>query len=195
MKIILASKSPRRREILEGLDLSFDIVTADTDESCDLRDPSEYVRTLAVRKAQAVRDLLGDPEDTLIIASDTVVAVEEEILGKPQNRADAERMLRLLSGKTHEVISGVALILNGKVASAAETTKVVFGKMEEAELCRYLDSDDPYDKAGAYAIQGFPSIWIRGIEGDYFNVVGFPTHRFRSLLRDELGIALADLMK
>ncbi len=195
MRLILASKSPRRREILEGLEIPFDIVSADTDESCDLCDPSEYVRTLAVRKAEAVRDLLGSPADTLIIASDTVVAVENEILGKPQDRADAERMLRLLADKKHEVISGVALILNGKTVSAAEITKVVFGKIEEAELIRYLDSDDPYDKAGAYAIQGFPSIWIRGIEGDYFNVVGFPTHRFRSLLRDELGIALADLMK
>ncbi len=195
MKIILASKSPRRREILDGLGIAFDIVTADTDESCDLKDPSEYVRALAVRKAEAVRALLHDPKDTLIIASDTVVAAEGEILGKPHDRADAERMLRLLSDKAHEVISGVALILNGKIVSAAEVTKVFFDCITDKELARYLASNEPYDKAGAYAIQGFASLWICGIEGDYFNVVGFPTHRFRTLLGEELGIAIADLMK
>ncbi len=199
MKLILASKSPRRKEILEGLGLTFDIVTADTDETCTLEDPSAYVRELAERKALAVRDLLvssgTDLTDTLIIASDTVVAIDREILGKPRDRADAERILRLLSDRAHTVISGVALVMGDKISSAAEVTRVLFDTVDEQELARYLDSDEPYDKAGAYAIQGFASLWISGIEGDYFNVVGFPTYRFRRLLKEDFGIRIADLMR
>ncbi len=194
MKLILASKSPRRREILETLGLVFDIVTADTDETCTLTEPTRYVQELAIRKAEAVRNILPDVRDTLIVASDTVVAAAGEILGKPKDKADAEHMLRLLSGKAHEVISGIALILNGKTVAAAETTKVFFDEIEEKELELYVSSPDPYDKAGAYAIQGFPSLWISGIEGDYFNVVGFPTHCFRKLLKEEFGIAVSDLL-
>ncbi len=199
MKLILASKSPRRREILESLDLTFDIVTADTDESCSLVDPSDYVKALAIRKGEAVRELLlaegRDLSDTLIVASDTVVAAAGKILGKPHDRADAERMLRLLSGKSHAVISGIAVLSADKTVAEAEATEVLFDRIEEAELSRYLDSDEPYDKAGAYAIQGFASLWISGILGDYFNVVGFPTHRFRRLLHAEFGLSLTDLMK
>ena len=198
MQLILASKSPRRREILASLGLPFTVVTADTDESCDLTDPTLYVKEIAARKGKAVRDALiaegKDLSDTVIISADTVVACEGKILGKPHSREDAREMLTLLSGKAHTVISGVALFGGHKVAVCAEVTEVLFTDIDEKELALYLDSDEPYDKAGAYAIQGFASLWISGIKGDYFNVVGFPTHRFRQMMLDEFGIHLSDLM-
>lgn len=198
MKLILASKSPRRREILSSLGLSFEVITADTDESCDLTEPTLYVKEIAARKGKAVRDALiaegRDLSDTIIISADTVVACDGKILGKPRSREDAKEMLTLLSGKSHTVISGVALFGGDKTAVCAEVTEVVFTDIDEKELSLYLDSDEPYDKAGAYAIQGFASLWISGIKGDYFNVVGFPTHRFRQMMMDEFDTRLADLM-
>lgn len=198
MKLILASKSPRRREILGSLGLSFEVITADTDESCDLSDPTLYVKEIAARKGKAVRDALlaegRDLSDTVIISADTVVACDGKILGKPHSREEAKEMLTLLSGKTHTVISGVALFSEDKVAVCAEVTEVVFTEIDEKELSLYLDSDEPYDKAGAYAIQGFASLWISGIGGDYFNVVGFPTHRFRQMMFEEFRVRLSDLM-
>lgn len=198
MKLILASKSPRRREILGSLGLSFEVITADTDESCDLSDPALYVKEIAARKGKAVRDALlaegRDLSDTVIISADTVVACDGKILGKPHSREEAKEMLTLLSGKTHTVISGVALFSEDKVAVCAEVTEVVFTEIDEKELSLYLDSDEPYDKAGAYAIQGFASLWISGIGGDYFNVVGFPTHRFRQMMFEEFRVRLSDLM-
>lgn len=198
MKLILASKSPRRREILGSLGLSFEVITADTDESCDLSDPTLYVKEIAARKGKAVRDALlaegRDLSDTVIISADTVVACDGKILGKPHSREEAKEMLTLLSGKTHTVISGVALFSEDKVAVCAEVTEVVFTEIDEKELSLYLDSDEPYDKAGAYAIQGFASLWISSIKGDYFNVVGFPTHRFRQMMFEEFRVRLSDLM-
>ena len=198
MNLILASKSPRRREILASLGLCFEVVTADTDESCDLTDPTLFVKEIATRKGKAVRDALiaegKDLSDTIIISADTVVACEGKILGKPHSLEDARQMLTLLSGKAHTVISGVALLSKNKTAVCAELTEVFFTEIDEKELALYLDSDEPYDKAGAYAIQGFASLWISGIKGDYFNVVGFPTHRFRQMLLDEFDVHLCDLI-
>lgn len=196
MKFILASKSPRRKEILENLGLDFEIITADCDETCDLEDPSDYVTDLAVRKGTAVRDRLAQcgrmRDDTLIIAADTVVVSDGKILGKPKNPEDAARMLHMFSGKTHSVISGIALLGNSKIAARAETTVVRFDRIPEKELTQYIATSEPYDKAGAYAIQGFASLWITGIEGDYFNVVGFPVKCFTDLLSEQFGISLAD---
>lgn len=198
MQLILASKSPRRREILSSLGLSFEVITADTDESCDLTEPTLYVKEIAARKGKAVRDALvaegRDLSDTVIISADTVVACDGKILGKPHSREDAKEMLTLLSGKPHTVISGVALLGKDHTAVCAEVTEVVFTEIDEKELSLYLDSDEPYDKAGAYAIQGFASLWISGIKGDYFNVVGFPTHRFRQMMMEEFHVRLSDLM-
>jgi septum formation protein len=198
MNFILASKSPRRKEILENIGLDFTVITADADETCAETDPEEYVKLLALRKGQAVLDALRAGErltsDTLIIASDTVVALENEILGKPKDKADAERMLRAFSGKAHRVISGVALLTEQKTAVCAEVTKVLFDEIPEPEIAQYIATSEPYDKAGAYAIQGFASLWIHGIEGDYFNVVGFPLKRFADLLREEFSISLAALL-
>lgn len=192
MKFILASKSPRRREILADLGLKFDIVTADTDESCELKDPCAFVEELALRKGRAVADLIDG--NTVIIASDTVVACGGEILGKPRDRADACRMLNMLSGSRHSVISGIALISKDKEAVASEVTEVIFDTLTDSDKEIYLNSNEPYDKAGAYAIQGLASMWIKGIEGDYFNVVGLPVKRLHDLLLDEFGIDMATLI-
>ena len=193
MKFILASKSPRRREILSDLGLQFDIITADTDESCDLKDPQAFVKELALRKGRAVAENIDN--DTIIIASDTVVSCGGEILGKPRDRADAKRMLDMLSGSKHDVISGIALITKGKEAVASEVTHVIFDNLTDSDKEIYLNSDEPYDKAGAYAIQGLASMWIKGIEGDYFNVVGLPVKRLHDLLLTEFGINMATLIK
>ena len=185
MRIILASKSPRRKEILENLGLKFEIMVADADESSDICDPSLLVRTLAERKGKAVAQRLGDLSDTLIIASDTLVYAEGEFLGKPRDRDDARRMITMLSGKSHDVVSGIYLSFCGKEASAASVTRVIFDEMTDIEIERYISSSEPYDKAGGYAVQGLASVYIRGLEGDYFNVVGLPVNLMCKLLKEE----------
>ncbi len=181
MKYILASKSPRRREILQNLGVEFEIVTADTDESDGATDPRVLVERLSTRKGEAVRELLiregRFDRDTVIISSDTVVSVDGQILGKPKDEADARRMLLSLSGRAHEVVSGVSLIGWDRSGVGHEVTEVVFDPLDADTLARYLATSEPYDKAGAYAIQGFASLWISGIRGCYFNVVGLPVHR------------------
>ena len=197
MRVVLASKSPRRREILSSLGVAFDIVSADADESSDITDPALLVRELALRKGRATRELLKTRgewnDDTLIIASDTVVAAGERILGKPQNDADAAAMLRMLSGNDHHVISGVALLWGEREIADAESTKVRFSAMTDAEIAWYVQSGEPSDKAGAYAVQGLASMWIEGLEGDYFNVVGLPVYKLNSLVRTHLHCNLTEL--
>ncbi len=191
MKFILASKSPRRKEILEMLGLDFEIVTADTDESSTERDPHKLVELLSLRKGLAVRDRLlaegRDLSDTVIVSSDTVVAIDGEILGKPQDADDASRMLRMLSGRSHEVVSGVALIGEGRIGASHEVTEVEFDEWDDETIEKYISVARPYDKAGAYAIQGLASVWIKGIRGCYFNVVGLPIHRLDRLYRELFG--------
>ena len=191
MKIILASASPRRKEILTCLGRDFTVLSADTDESCSLSDPAEYARELAERKARAVADKLtergGLTEDTLIIAADTVVATEDEILGKPRDDKDAFRMLSAISGRDHRVITGVAIIYGGRTVSDFCSTKVSVAPIPEKELRKYVASGDPLDKAGAYGIQGEFSKWIAGIEGCYFNVVGLPAHTLNRLFLEATG--------
>ena len=188
MDFILASKSPRRREILENLGIPFTVVTADTDESSGEKDPCRLVEELSRRKGEAVRDYLLSKneldENDVIIASDTVVYAGGEILGKPKDKDDAERMIRLLSGKTHTVTSGVALIHKGKTFSSHSTTKVTFDELDEDFIERYISSREPYDKAGAYAIQGKAAEVISKIDGCYFNVVGLPVNRLIRLARE-----------
>ena len=197
MRIVLASKSPRRREILSSLGLRFDIVSADADESSDITDPALLVRELSLRKGRATRELLRREgkwdNDTLIIASDTVVATENEILGKPRDDADAARMLRLLSDGSHRVISGIALLRGDREIATFDSTAVCFAPMSEAEIDWYVQSGEPRDKAGAYAIQGLAAIFIKGLEGCYFNVVGLPVHRLDELLREFLGCGIVAL--
>ena len=197
MRIILASKSPRRRESLAMLGVKFEILSADADESSDITDPAELVRELALRKGRAVRALLQKRgewnEDTLVIASDTVVATGEKILGKPQDDADAARMLRMLSGSMHHVISGVALLCGDRETADFDKTAVHFAEMSEKEIAWYVKSGEPADKAGAYAVQGLASLFIKGLEGDYFNVVGLPVYRLNTLAQSFLGTSLIEL--
>jgi septum formation protein len=197
MQLILASKSPRRREILSSLGLKFSIFSPECDESSSIDDPRLLVKTLAERKGIAARDLLllrGElTPNTLIIASDTVVSYHGGILGKPQDKEDATCMLKALSAKTSEVHSGIALLYNGKMLSSTESTVVHFAEIPPEDIRRYVDSGEPMDKAGAYAIQGLASQWITGIDGDYFNVVGFPIHRFAVLLKELTGHSVFDL--
>lgn len=197
MRVILASRSPRRREILSMLGVRFEIVSADADERSDITDPCTLVQELALRKGRATKALLQErgewTEDTLVIASDTVVANGNEILGKPQDERDAARMLRSLSGHAHRVISGVALLCGEREVTAADSTGVRFAPMSEVEIDWYVASGEPMDKAGAYAVQGLASLFIEGLEGDYFNVVGLPVYRLNALCRDFIGKTLAEL--
>jgi len=196
-QVILASRSPRRREILSALGVHFEIISADADEDSEIRDPALLVRELALRKGQATRALMEQngtlTDRTLIIASDTVVAVDGEILGKPADEADAKAMLTRLSGRSHKVISGIALLFGDRFVTAYEETAVRFAQMSDEMIERYVKSGEPMDKAGAYAVQGLASVWVEGIDGDYFNVVGLPVHRLDVLLREFLNTSLIDL--
>ena len=192
MRIILASKSPRRREILELLGVEFDIETADTDETCDIEEPGELVETLAKRKGLAVVDKVvresGSDKDILFISCDTLVYADKEFLGKPRNVEDARRMISKLSGNVHEVYSGICLYMNGKCVTAHQATRVEFERMTQHEIEAYISTPEPYDKAGGYAVQGKAALYIKCIVGDYFNVVGLPVRLLYSLLKDEFGI-------
>ncbi len=193
MKIILASKSPRRKEILSNLGFEFEVITADTDESSDISDPESLVQVLAVRKGRAVQEL--HPEnDTLIISCDTVVCFDGKILGKPESPEHAVEMLRSLSGRKHTVMSGLALFLNGKTISATESTDVHFANMPDEFIKSYVASKDPMDKAGAYAVQGKTSLYIDKLDGCYFNVVGLPVRLLTKLL-SQLGLNPLELIK
>ena len=188
---ILASSSPRRKEILENLGVPFEIFVTDVDESTSQTDPELLVEELSARKGRAARERLlaegKDITDRLLIASDTVVSVDREILGKPKDEKDAERMLRLLSGRSHRVVSGIYLNLNGKEAISHAVTDVMFAPIGETEMADYIRSGEPFGKAGSYAIQGLASVWIRGIQGDYFNVVGLPVNRMYELFSENFG--------
>ena len=197
MKIILASKSPRRREILENLGVEFEIIVSEADEESDEKDPARLVRELSLRKGRAVAERIIKEntfvtEDVYIISSDTVVATADgEILGKPRSIEDAKRMLRLLEGKSHFVHSGIGIIKlsGGETVEAADTesTRVEFLPMSDGEIDFYVTHETVLDKAGAYAIQGIASAWIKKIDGDYFNVVGLPTCRMFGLFREAFG--------
>lgn len=174
MKIVLASKSPRRSEILKNAGIDFTVRVADADETIpDGTKPQDAVVFLAARKAMAVERA----EDELVLGADTVVVLDNKVLGKPKDREDAYNMLRSLSGRVHSVFTGVCAIGNGVSITFAEETKVEFLPLTDKEILNYIDSNEPYDKAGAYGIQGLASKFVRGIEGDYFNVVGLPISR------------------
>ncbi len=179
--LILASASPRRRELLAQLGLQFTVVVADIDETPL---PSEvhtvYTLRLAEEKARAI---LALHPDAVVIGADTTVAVDSELLGKPQNAADAARMLRRLSGRAHQVTTAVAVLSCDLTLTATETTDVYFSTMREYEIAAYVATGEPTDKAGAYAIQGRAAQWIPRIEGDYSNVVGLPLARLAMLLQ------------
>ncbi len=175
-KIILASASPRRKELLKQIGVTFEIVKAEGEEVITSSIPTEVVKELSIQKA---REVAKRCEGTVIIGADTVVAAGGQILGKPKDPADAMRMLELLQGKEHQVITGVAVLLteSGKVISFVETTTVHVFPMTRTQMEQYIASGEPMDKAGAYGIQGRFAAYVSGIEGDYNNVVGLPVGR------------------
>ena len=191
MMIILASASPRRKEILGELGVDFRVVVADTDESSGERDPQKLTEELARRKGVAVWDKLcaegAIGEDCAVISADTVVCLDGEILGKPRDRADALRMIRALSGKEHKVVSGVAVTYRGVTQTASCVTRVRVDEIPEDEIVRYVDSGEPMDKAGGYGIQGGFSLWVSGIDGCYFSVVGLPVNTLQKLYFETVG--------
>ena len=174
--IILASASPRRKEILELADLKFDIMPSNAQEITTKTAPNEVVMELASIKA---KDIYKKSEkQSMIVGADTVVAYQGQILGKPADEADAKRMLTMLSGQTHEVYTGVCIIEDGKTKTFYEETKVTFYEISDEQIDHYIKTGEPMDKAGSYGIQGKAAVFIKGIEGDYYNVVGFPIARF-----------------
>lgn len=174
--IILASASPRRKEILELADLKFDVMPSDAQEITTKTAPNEVVMELASIKA---KDIYKKSEkQSMVVGADTVVAYQGQILGKPADEADAKRMLTMLSGQTHEVYTGVCVIEDGKTKTFYEETKVTFYEISDEQIDRYIKTGEPMDKAGSYGIQGKAAVFIKGIEGDYHNVVGFPIARF-----------------
>ena len=196
MKYILASASPRRKEILSNLGLDFTVLVADADETCDIDDPGERVEFISLKKCLAARDRLMaeglDPADaeTVIIASDTLVTLDGEFLGKPRDEDDAIRMIDLLEGRTHTVASGIAVWHKGRTVTAHELTGVSFAPMSPAEIRAYVATGESFGKAGGYAIQGHAARYVTGIHGDYFNVVGLPVRRLYETLRMVFGISL-----
>ena len=186
MKIVLASKSPRRRELLSLVCKDFEIRVSNADESYDSSlSPAEIASALAKIKAEAVS--MSDNE--LIIGCDTiVVAPNGEIMGKPVNDEDAIRMLNALSGTEHSVISGICLRDKSKVVCDAVTTKVKMRSLDDGEIEAYVSSNHPTDKAGAYGIQEMAGAFVEGIIGDFYNVVGLPLCRLTEILKEEYGI-------
>ena len=196
IRLILASASPRRRELLAQAGYAFTVEAADVDESVrDGESPGDYVQRLAEEKACAViakhaaregsgapfvtasSSRMGSTNPLIVLGADTTVVCDGEILAKPADAADAKHMLRKLSGRVHEVLTGVAVATRNGVSSAIETTKVTFSEVPETDLDLYCATAEPLDKAGAYGIQGYAARWIPRIDGDYFNVMGLPIAR------------------
>ena len=180
MPLTLASGSPRRLTLLAELGLNPTVRPADIDETPRLGESAAtYVERLAVEKGAAV----GDTDD-VIISADTIVVLNGELLGKPIDDADAASMLRRLSGRTHEVMTGVAVRRGDEVSSFVETTVVHFAELSDADINWYVGTGEPADKAGAYGMQGRGGAFVKSIEGSYDNVIGLPRHRLRPLIAD-----------
>ena len=185
-KVVLASQSPRRRELLSDLISGFRIIPDNSPETVDKSaTPEETVKRLAVQKARNVSACADS--DEIVIAADTVVFIDGKILGKPVDAADAAEMLRTLSGRDHQVCTGIAVIDNaiGKSFCCFERTLVHFKHLTDSEIERYIASGEPMDKAGAYGIQGKGALFVEWIKGDYFNVVGLPLCRLAQVLKEE----------
>ena len=186
MHIILASQSPRRRELMEKFHIPFSVQVADIDETMDAgKPPYDEVARVSRLKAEAVARKPGD----VVIAADTIVVCEGKVLGKPRDEADAFRILSLLSGRHHEVMTGMTVLRGGEVITHTEVTKIHFRELHDAEIRAYIASGEPMDKAGAYGIQGGAALFCVGMEGDYYNVMGLPVCRLAVILRS-LGLPI-----
>ncbi len=187
--LILASASPRRRELLAQAGVEFTVAAANLNEEL-LPDEvaAAYVQRLAEEKAQAVwngNQSLDSANDPLVVlGADTCVVSEGQILGKPADAADARRMLELLSGRTHTVLTGLAVVTRRRIVRWVEISQVQFNQLDDREIAQYIASGEPLDKAGAYAVQGYAARWIPRIEGCYFNIVGLPIARTIALLEE-----------
>lgn len=181
---ILASSSPRRFELLRQIGLPFQSIVPSVDETTQRTDPMEIVSELSARKAAAVAK--NNPL-SVVIAADTVVTVDGNVLGKPRGEAEAAEMLRMLSGRSHFVFTGVTVICDEKIATAICRTEVFFKELSEEQISAYIDTSEPYDKAGSYGIQGRGALLVDHIDGDYANVVGLPVGMLYEMLK-EFGI-------
>ncbi|MGL4911371.1 MAG: Maf family protein [Romboutsia sp.] len=190
MNIILASASPRRKEILENTNVKFDIIKSEIDEVIlDQELPPEVVMRLAFEKAM---DIASKNEDSLVIGADTVVVLDNTILGKPKDEEDAFDMINKLSGKTHQVVTGISLInlnVNKKIIDYV-VSNVKFKDLSKEDIIDYIKTNESLDKAGAYGIQGYGALLVEEIQGDYFNIVGLPISRLSDLLRKHFNINL-----
>ncbi|MDP2321540.1 MAG: Maf family protein [Acidobacteriota bacterium] len=189
MNLILASRSPRRAELLAAAGISFEVLAADIDETPrEGEAPGAYVERLAIEKARAV---LALRPDATVLGADTTVTIDGLILGKPVDASEATAMLRRLRGRAHDVFTGVALVSSEDVQSAVELTRVWFDSMTDEDISWYVESGEPVDRAGAYAIQGLASRFIPRIEGSYSNVVGLPVALVSSILRQRKPLRLS----
>ena len=181
MNIILASQSPRRKELLGLLNIPFSVRVADIDETLEENLPvAEAVARLSRRKAEAISRQGAD----IVIAADTVVVCDGAVLGKPKDEEDAYRMLRMLSGRQHQVMTGLTVLQDEKAVSHTEITDIFFRDLTDTEIRAYIATKDPMDKAGSYGIQNGAALFVEKIHGDYFNVVGLPVCRLGLILRE-----------
>lgn len=182
--IVLASKSPRRQDLLKGIGLEFSVLTKEVDESYSKNiSVFDVAPFLSVKKAKAFDDR-ELPDNYMVITADTVVVVDDTILGKPKDTEDARKMLRLLSGRKHSVITGVTIYTKEKTKTFAVTSKVSFDVLDEDEIEYYVNNYKPYDKAGSYGVQEWIGyIGVDCVEGSYFNVMGLPTHKLYQMLK------------
>lgn len=181
-KIILASASPRRIELLHLLFPVFDVVPSDIIENALSDDLYDVPAELSLLKAS---DVASKNKAAAVIGADTAVIIGSTILGKPKDRQEAFEMLRLLSGKTHSVVTGVTVIYSNKVKTISDITHVSFYELSDEEIKSYIDGDAPYDKAGAYGIQGKAALFVREIKGDFYNVVGLPVSKLKRLIKND----------
>ncbi len=189
MKIVLASASPRRKEILENLGLEFEICPSDVDEGIkDKMSPEDAVIEISKRKAIACFEKYKD--DVLVISADTVVCLDNKIIGKPKDESDAFNILKSLSGKSHFVFTGYALLSDNKIITGAVKTKVLFKELSDKEILWYISTKEPLDKAGAYGIQGKGSVFVKEISGDYLNVVGLPVSEIFDKIKENFNLPL-----
>lgn len=186
VRVILASSSPRRRQLLDLIGIRHEVLPSDVDETLNAGElPELYCERLARAKATVIADA---NRDALVVGADTIVVIDGLILGKPQDAGEAERMLGMLSGRSHTVMTAVAVSLEGKLVSGVEIVDVTFLPIHENEIRSYVATGEPMDKAGAYGIQGYGATIVRRIDGDYFAVMGLSLVRLVSLLR-EVGVS------
>lgn len=192
--LILASKSPRRKEILHNVGLDFEICVSDTDESVPHGTlPFDAVMEISQRKARAVQKALGDKaKGKIILGADTVVSLNNDIIGKPKSQQDAVNILKKLSGNRHVVYTGFTIVKDAFVFSDYESTNVYFRTLSDNEIRSYVASGEPMDKAGAYGIQQLGALLVNKIHGDYFNVMGLPINKIAVTFSEKLGINLLD---